>query len=49
MKVNPDNPSELSFKEVLKDKNASRFFPVLTPKVVLRGEKPSPLSNKLMF
>lgn len=39
MKVNPDNPSELSFKEVLKDKNASRFFPVLTAKAGSEGRE----------
>lgn len=39
MKVNPDNPSELSFKEVLKDKNASRFFPVLTAKGSSEGRE----------
>lgn len=35
MRVNPDNPSGLSFTEItglLKDKNASRFFPGLTAK-----------------
>lgn len=39
MKVNPDNPSELSFKEVLKHKNASRFFPVLTAKGSSEGRE----------